>query len=157
MKRLLERKMQSLHSFAKENRLSKATVHRRAKALGIDTSQGLTSDAILTLRREFQLHQSPQVVEGEIVGDSAALSVVDNAGVPPIPRWDVGGQQDSKDVARIRQTQGQQNLQTFLSAATGNYMAYKMQQHFAGIDAAFANTTMGTAGIANQVIQEDFQ
>lgn len=149
--------MQSLHSFAKENRLSKATVHRRAKALGIDTSQGLTADAVLALRREFQLHQSPAVIEGEIVGDSGSLAIVDNAGVPPIPRWDAEGQQDSKDVARIRQSQGQQNLQTFLNAVTGNYMAFKMQQHFAGIDAAFANTNMSTAGLANQAVQEDSQ
>jgi hypothetical protein len=147
--------MQSLHSFAKENGLSKATVHRRAKALGIDTSEGLSADAVLALRREFQLHKSPQIVEGELIGGGSELAIADNAGVPPIPRWDAASHQENKEIARIRQGQGQQNLETFLQAMTGNYMAYKMQRHFEGIDAAFANTSMNAAGLASQVVQED--
>lgn len=46
---------QSLSSWCKENNLAKGTVHGKAKDLGIDTSNGLSDDAIEKLSAEFQL------------------------------------------------------------------------------------------------------
>jgi len=43
----------SLHQFAKDNRLSKTTVHNRCKDLGISTADGLSSDACDRLMDEF--------------------------------------------------------------------------------------------------------
>lgn len=48
----------SLHQFAKENRLSKTTVHNRCKDLGISTADGLTSDACDRLLHEFDIAPS---------------------------------------------------------------------------------------------------
>ena len=46
---------QSLSSWAKSNTLAKGTVHAKAKDLGIDTSNGLSDDAIEQLSKAFNL------------------------------------------------------------------------------------------------------
>lgn len=51
----------SLHQFAKDNRLSKTTVHNRARKLGISTADGLASDDADRLLIEFDC--VPQIEE----------------------------------------------------------------------------------------------
>ncbi len=46
---------QSLSSWAKDNKIAKGTVHAKAKDLGIDTSNGLSDDAIEQLSEAFNL------------------------------------------------------------------------------------------------------
>ncbi len=45
----------SLHSFCKTHKLPKSTVYGRCKALSIDTKAGLSPDAVVTLKREFNI------------------------------------------------------------------------------------------------------
>lgn len=59
---------QSLSSWCKANNLAKGSVHAKAKALDIDTSKGLSDDAIRHLSEAFNLHQPAQPpVETEII------------------------------------------------------------------------------------------
>lgn len=144
----------SLHAFCKENSLSKSTVHRRCKLLGIDTANGLSADAQLQLRREFDLQDSriPDV-EGEIVSPQAgAITLACNTGIPAIPRFDGDQHSDVRDLAKVRGQQGQRNLEAYLQAMTGQYLHFKVAQHFAGIDAAFANAQQALSGQANQSV-----
>lgn len=55
----------SLHSFCKTHNLPKTTVYRRAKALGLETAQGLDQTAQATLLQEFGKSNSPQVTVEE--------------------------------------------------------------------------------------------
>ncbi|HEY9762805.1 MAG TPA: hypothetical protein V6D07_09775 [Trichocoleus sp.] len=56
--------MQSLSAFAQEHNLPKSTVHKRAKALDIDTSKGLSESAQSILLKEFGLAPTVEVCEG---------------------------------------------------------------------------------------------
>lgn len=146
----------SLHQFCKDNGLSKSTVHRRCKSLGIDTREGLTADAVLQLRREFDLQDAnvPEV-EGEIIQPEAgAIALSGNTGIPAIPTFDGGQHSDVRDLAKVRGQQGQRNLETYLQHMTGQYLNYKMAQHFAGIDAAFSNAQQGLSGQANRAVTD---
>lgn len=61
----------SLTRFCKDNNLAKTTVYRRCQEMSIDTSQGLTPEAVEQLKHEFDLHTTPDtttpVTPGEIV------------------------------------------------------------------------------------------
>jgi hypothetical protein len=58
---------QSLSSWCKENNLAKGTVHAKAKGLDIDTSKGLSDDAINQLSEAFNLSSSTTVSQTEIL------------------------------------------------------------------------------------------
>lgn len=143
----------SVNFFAKDNGLSKATVLRRCKAMGIETREGLAADAVLALRREFELDKAPQIIDGELLTDDDAIVVSGNCGVPAIPTWDTGAHTESRDIAQVRQGQGQRNLETYIAGLTANYIGHRVSKHLAGIDAAFANVAMQTAHLADQNVK----
>lgn len=143
----------SVSAFSREHQLSKATVLRRCRALGIETTEGLTSDAVATLRREFGLDGDVSVIDGEVMPEAMAITVADNTGIPAIPAWDTDAPGESRELAQIRQQQGRHNLETYIAGMTANYVHHRMAQHLAGIDAAFANVAMQGAGLADQAVK----
>ena len=145
---------ESLHGFCKRFDLSKSTVHRRCRLLGIDTSDGLTADAVDQLIQEFDL-ESPPVVEGEIIEPSmpaGSVALTRNSGVPPIPQFGTGRGGEVRDLSRVRYRQGTQNLETYFNGMAANYLHYKTEELFASIDAAVANTAQGLAHQAHNAV-----
>ena len=64
----------SLTKFCNDNGLSKTTVHRRCQELGIDTSNGLSPEAVNTLSNEFNV--TPQPVKTAVTVDSPIGNIV---------------------------------------------------------------------------------
>ena len=57
----------SLHKFCKDNGLAKSSVHAKAKDLGLDTSNGLDSDAQATLLKAFSKVPEPATNYGMVL------------------------------------------------------------------------------------------
>lgn len=146
----------SLHAFAKQYGLSKSTVYRRCQALELDTSQGLSDDAIDLLKLDFDLMEDEVVVVDTEVVDAGvmAIEVAGNQSLPAIPQFETTGMLDHRSIAQARGVQGQHNLATYVAHTTAQYLHAKTIQHLAGIDAAFANAQQSMAGLADQAIRQ---
>ena len=141
----------SLHAFSKENGLNKSTVHRRCVKLGLDTAKGLNPENVKLLRREFDLEDAT-VIQGEVVDTGTDIVLSRNTGVPAIPSFGDGHYNDVRDISRVRMSQGRSNLETYVRHVTGAYIGFKMEQHLAGVDAAFANVGQEMSTQADQSI-----
>ncbi|MGG6297832.1 hypothetical protein ACQ4M4_25850 [Leptolyngbya sp. AN02str] len=134
--------MISLTKFSKDNNLAKATVYRRCQELGIDTSAGLSDEAIATLTHEFDLMPvsptSPVTVE---VGNHALTLAA-----PQLP------QQYSLETLRAGEVVSFDDplaiAQQFLTAADGLQTA--MQQDIEARQARLQQTQQAKDAIANK-------
>jgi hypothetical protein len=91
----------SLHQFSKVYNLSKSTLHRRAKELGIDTANGLSPDAQRQLKVAFQIPSQPLNSSGEAAEQPIAAEVVSHIDFPITTAAPFSTQERSSMLSRL--------------------------------------------------------